>query len=644
MQFEQENFLVNGDINDYYRSFISKSRYSRWLPDEGRRETWTEAVDRYIDFVKPTSPEVDDSTWAEIRSAILYHEIMPSMRGLMTAGEALERENLAIYNCSFVAVDDIRVFDESLYILMCGTGLGFSVEHEHVDKLPAVPANIVNAPRIITVEDSKLGWAEAYQELISCLYAGKIPAIDITKVRSAGERLKVFGGRASGPQPLIDLFNFTIEKFKTAAGRKLLPIEVHDIMCKIGEVVVVGGVRRSALISLSDLDSFDMAKAKSGSWWLTEPQRALANNSAVYNKKPSVGEFMREWGSLYDSKSGERGIFNKQQAFKNNSGGRRDVSKIVGTNPCGEILLRNCGLCNLTEVVVKPTDTVDTLVRKVELATILGTVQSTFTDFNHLRPVWRENAEDERLLGVSLTGQFGNELLSGRLGKRELRKALVRMRESAIETNKILAGAMGINASAAITTVKPSGTVSQLTYSGAGMHPWHALWFLRTVRGDNKDSMTKFLKFVGIPWEVDVVRPNDTTVFMFPQKAPEGAVTRNDLTAIEHLDNWLDYKRFWTEHNPSVTISVKEDEWIEVANWVYTHWEDVGGLSFLPYSDHVYKQAPYQEIDEATYNQWMADMPDDIDWKALESFEFEDNTTGTQTLACTSNVCELVNI
>lgn len=638
-----------GMISDPYRSFIATSRYSRWLDDEGRRESWMETVDRYINFMHNHVNEnypgaIADTFWLEAREAILNHKVMPSMRALMTAGKALERENLAQFNCSFIAIDDARSFDEALYVLMNGVGLGFSVEAEHVNKLPIVNEHFEHTNTTIVVADSKAGWARALRELIAMLYAGQIPIIDVSNVRTAGSRLKTFGGRASGPQPLIDLFDFAIGIFKNAAGRRLTPIEAHDIMCKIGDVVVVGGVRRSALISLSDLSDYEMSKAKSGAWWETVGHRRLANNSAVYYKKPSIGEFLTEWGSLYESKSGERGIVNLEGMRKYTNAPRRDLSQIQGLNPCGEILLRSKQLCNLTEVIVESGDGIDDLLKKVEIATVLGTVQSSLTSFKYLRKVWKDNCEEERLLGVSLTGQLGHEVLSGSKGIHVLTDWLDGMREEAIQTNQEIAGKMGINVSTAITTAKPSGTVSQLTASSSGMHPWHSEHYLRSVRGDNKDPITQFMKDVGIPNEPDVAAPDSTTVFYFPQKAPKGALTRTDLTAVEHLEIWKAYKQHWTEHNPSVTISVREDEWIAVADWVYDNWDVVGGISFLPYSDHTYRQAPYQDCDESTYNQFVADMPKDIDWSLLSAYETEDTTTGTQTLSCTAGNCEVVDL
>jgi ribonucleoside-diphosphate reductase alpha chain len=634
-----------GSINDPYRNFIAISRYARWLPEQNRRETWTETVDRYVDnVIKVHLDPADYREVDQIRTAILNHEIMPSMRAMMTAGPALDREPLCQYNCAFIAVNSPRSFDEALYILMNGVGLGFSVESEHVSLLPVVNEHFESSGTTIVVEDSKAGWARAFRELIAMLYAGQIPVIDVSKVRPAGARLKTFGGRASGPQVLVDLFSFTIKKFRNAAGRKLSTVECHDIMCKVGDVVVVGGVRRAALISLSDLKDYEMGHAKSGAWWELNPQRRLSNNSAAYTRKPGVGEFLTEWTSLYESKSGERGIYNKGLAQSQTFAPRRDGSKVEGLNPCGEINLRHAGLCNLSEVIVRPEDTLETLKEKVRLATIIGTIQSKYTDFKYLRRVWQNNAEEERLLGVSLTGQFGNALLSGRLGLGKLATALDALRETAIETNDIWAGMFDIPQSVAITTVKPSGTVSQLTGSSSGMHPWHSPYFLRAVRGDNKDPLTKFLIDAGVPSEPELRAPDDTTVFYFPTKAPVDGVTRDDMSAIEHLEVWRRYKIHWTEHNPSITVTVKEHEWIEVADWVYKHWDIVGGISFLPYADHTYEQAPYQEIDITTYKQFMADMPANIDWSLLAAYETDDNTTGSQSLACVSGECEIVDI
>ncbi len=640
---------AGGDLIDPYRGFIAKSRYSRWLEEESRRETWTETVDRTYDFfqshVRKTVPKAyKHIPWDELYQATLNHEVMPSMRAVMTAGPALERENLAQYNCSFVAVDDVRAFDEALYVLMNGVGLGFSVESKYVSQLPIVNEHFEATGTTIHVADSKAGWARAFRELLAMLYAGQVPIIDVTEVRPSGARLKTFGGRASGPQVLVDLFDYTIRIFKKASGRKLTPAEAHGIMCKIGDVVVVGGVRRSALLSGSDLNDYEMAKAKNGAWWTDNPHYRLANNSAVYYKKPSLGQFLGEWGNLYESKSGERGIINMEGFHNSPYAPRRDMSKIQGLNPCGEILLRSKQLCNLTEVIVRPEDDLVDLTRKVRLASILGTIQSSLTNFKYLRKIWKDNCEEERLLGVSLTGQMGHSIMNGSTDLDVLAEWLDELKVSAINANEILAPIMGINISAAITTGKPSGTVSQLTYSASGGHSWHSKYYLRSVRADNKDPMTQYMKDVGIPHEPDVMAPDSTTVFTFPTKAPEGALTRNDVSALRQLEIWKVYKTHWTEHNPSITISVKEDEWIEVANWVYENWHDVGGISFLPFSEHTYQQAPYQDITETDYRQWQAEMPKSIDWSMLSAYEFEDTTIGSQTLACTAGECEVISI
>jgi ribonucleoside-diphosphate reductase alpha chain len=587
----------------------------------------------------------EDKLVKELKDYVFARNVMPSMRSVMTAGPALERDNVAGYNCSFLPVDSLRSFDEAMYILMCGTGVGFSVEHMYVDKLPVVNEHFEKTDTVIIVEDSKAGWAKALRELIALLYQGQIPAIDISRVRPAGARLKTFGGRASGPQPLVNLFDFTIKTIRGAAGRRLKPIEAHDIMCKIGEVVVVGGVRRSAMISLSNLNDHDMATAKAGAWWENTPQRALSNNSVAYTAKPEMNDFIAEWKSLYDSKSGERGIYNvkaaQAQAAKY---GRRDENIHYGTNPCAEIILRPYQFCNLSEVIIREGDTIAEIQRKVELATILGTWQSTLTDFKYLRKIWKDNTEEERLLGVSITGQFGHKLMSGQSGLDTLADTLNHLREVAVETNKFYANKIGINPSAAITCVKPSGTVSQLTGVSSGMHPWHSDHYVRTVRGDKKDPLTQFLADSGIPAEDDFMKPQDTTVFSFPIKAPKGAITRKDLTATQHLDIWLTYQRAWCEHKPSITVSVREEEWMEVGAWVFKNFDELSGVSFLPHSDHTYKQAPYQEVTAEEYADFVKRMPDSISWQNLSLYETEDNTTGMQTLACVSGECDIVDI
>lgn len=601
---------------------------------EGRRETWHETVSRYCDFFAEKYPDLFPRQ--DVYDGILELQVMPSMRALMTAGPALERDNVAGYNCSYKSVDHPRVFDEFMYILLCGTGVGFSVERQFVNQLPEVPEKLYKSDTTIVVADSKLGWASALRELISLLYAGKVPKWDVSRVRPAGARLKTFGGRASGPEPLVSLFEFVCEVFGRASGRKLNSVEVHDNVCAVADSVVVGGVRRAALLSLSNLTDERMQRAKTGNWWETEPQRALANNSVAYTEKPDVGIFMREWQNLYESKSGERGIFNRVGAKSQaGSNGRRDPNHEFGTNPCGEIILRDGGLCNLSEVVARRGDTSNDLRRKVELATIIGTFQSTLTNFRYLRSLWKHNADEERLLGVSLTGIMDCELL-GPYVKEDLLKEL---KQHAIETNKVWAEKLGIPASAAITTVKPSGTVSQLVDSSSGIHPRYSDFYVRTVRADSKDPLATFMEGQGFPVEADVTKPDHTRVFSFPVRSPSGSVLRKDLDALEQLEHYLLYKKYWCEHNPSITVYVREDEWMEVGAWVFKHHNEIGGVSFLPYTDHIYKQAPYQEIDEKTYALLDAQMPKAVDWTAL--VEKEDNTTASQELACVGGACEL---
>lgn len=637
-------------IENPYENFIALSRYARWIENESRRETWEETVNRYFSFMlnhlkQKCNYEPSQETVNQLKEAIFTRSVMPSMRAVMTAGAALERENVSGYNCAFLPVDNPRSFDEAMYILMCGTGVGFSVEYAYINKLPSVPDVLEKSETIIIVEDSKAGWAKAYRELLAMLWAGQIPAIDISRLRPAGARLKTMGGRSSGPQPLVNLFDFTIKIFKGAVGRHLKPIECHDLMCKIGEVVVVGGVRRSAMISLSNINDIEMAQAKSGQWWENQPQRALSNNSVAYKRKPEMAQFISEWKSLYDSKSGERGIYNVAAAQKQAAKyGRRDPEIHYGTNPCSEIILRPYQFCNLSEVVIREDDTLITVKEKVRLASILGTWQATLTDFKYIRKIWKDNTEEERLLGVSLTGQFGNKFFSGQEGVEKLAMALDELRLNAVHTNIEEAGKIGIPASAAVTCVKPSGTVSQLVGVSSGMHPWHSKYYVRTVRGDKKDPITQFLTDSKIPSEDDFMKPNDTTVFSFPIKAPKNAILRKDLTAIDHLNIWLTYQRHWCEHKPSITVSVKEDEWMAVGAWVYEHFDEVSGISFLPYSDHTYVQAPYQDITKDEYNQWIAKMPKEINWEALSLYELEDSTTGSQALACVSGECEIVDI
>ena len=625
-----------------YQTFIATSRYARWLDDKGRRENWGETVARYMDnLVKPVTGT--DSLVNDIEQAILGLEVMPSMRALMTAGTAFNRDNTAGYNCSYLPVDDIRCFDEAMFILLCGTGVGFSVERQFISKLPEVPSSYIHNEDVIVVEDSKEGWAKALRKVIKSLYAGKVPQWDVSGVRPAGAKLKTFGGRASGPAPLIDLFNFVVRKFDDAKGRQLSSIECHDIMCKIGEVVVVGGVRRSAMISLSNLSDDRMRHAKSGSWWDNDPQRALANNSVCYTEKPDSTSFMREWLSLVESGSGERGVFNRQaskaQAAKN---GRRDVKHEFGTNPCSEIILRPYQFCNLTEVVVRATDTIEDLERKVKVATILGTIQSTHTKFPYLRKIWQKNTEEERLLGVSFTGIMDNPIMT--TSNTGLEKTLEHLKSISVATNADWAERLGIPAATAITCVKPSGTVSQLVDSASGIHARHSAYYIRTVRGDVKDPLTKFMSDQGIPNEPCVMKPDTTVVFSFPQKAPAGAVTTADMTAIEQLEMWLAYQRHWCEHKPSVTINVRSDEWFEVGAFVYKNFDEMSGVSFLPYNEHTYQQAPYQECGRSEYEELKSFMPKKVDWEELSDYEQEDNTAGSQTLACSGDSCEIVDL
>jgi len=631
---------MNNYLPTDYQSFIATSRYARWLNDENRRENWRETVERFIANV--VKGKVDVRTEDDILFAMLNLEVMPSMRSVMTAGPALERDNTAGYNCSYLPVDDIKSFDEAMYILLCGTGVGFSVERQYISKLPEVP-ELYTSEDIIVVHDSKEGWAKGLRKLIAMLYSGEIPTWDVSKVRPAGAKLKVFGGRASGPAPLVDLFNFVVSKFKEAQGRKLSSLEAHDIMCYIGQVVVVGGVRRSAMISLSNLSDDRMRNAKSGNWWEHQGHRALSNNSVAYTEKPDMETFMREWLSLVESKSGERGIFSrvaaKKQAAKN---GRRDTGFEFGCNPCSEIILRPYEFCNLSEIVVRATDTYDDLERKVKIATIIGTIQSTLTNFPYLRKIWQKNTEEERLLGVSLTGIMDNKLLTH--ANAGLEATLERLRDVAVATNAEWAERLGIPVSTAITCVKPSGTVSQLVDSASGIHARHSAHYIRTVRGDNKDPLTQFMKDQGIPSEPCVMKPDSTTVFSFPQKSPEGAITRNDMTALEQLELWLTYQRHWCEHKPSVTITVRDNEWMEVGAWVFKHFDEVSGVSFLPHSDHSYQQAPYQECSKHDYETLLSVMPDRIDWARLSEYETEDTSKGTSTFACAGGSCEIVDL
>ena len=631
-----------------YQQFIHLSRYSRFLWNEGRRETWSETVSRYFDFfdedlMDKHGFELSAKDRSELEEAVLDLRVMPSMRCLMTAGPALKKENIAGYNCSYLAIDRVQAFDELLYILMNGTGVGFSVERQFVTKLPVVAEDFNDTETTITVADSKIGWAKALKELLALLWQGQVPQWDMSKVRPAGAPLKTFGGRASGPGPLEDLFKFAVKIFRSAAGRKLSSLECHDLVCKIAEIVVVGGVRRSALISLSNLSDDRMRDAKAGQWWEHNTQRALSNNSACYTERPDIGIFMDEWKSLYDSKSGERGLFNRASAKKQvEKTGRREVDHEFGTNPCSEIILRDREFCNLSEVVIRATDSVATLKEKVRLATILGTFQSILTNFKYLSKKWNENCTEERLLGVSLTGIMDNDLTNGRRGLEETAKVLEELKSVAVETNKEWAAKIGIPQSASVTCVKPSGTVSQLTDAASGIHARHNPYYIRTVRGDKKDPLAIMMSDLGFPCEDDVMKPEHTLVFSFPMKSPDQAVFRTDMTAIEQLELWKVYQDAWCEHKPSVTISVKEDEWMDVGAWCYKYFDYMSGVSFLPFSDHTYRQAPYQDCSETEYKELLEQMPKDVDWSILSNYESTDLTLGAQEMACAAGGCEIV--
>lgn len=626
---------------DSYQQYIHKSRYARWREEDNRRETWQETVSRYIDFWIKRG-QLEPQLANELYHAIYDLEVMPSMRCLMTAGEALDRDNMAGYNCSYIAVDNQRVFDEILYVLMCGTGVGFSVERQSVSKLPTIAEEFHETETTIHVQDSKIGWAKAFRELVSLLYSGQVPSWDVSKLRAKGERLKTFGGRSSGSDPLVALFNFTVATFKRSAGRKLTSLECHDIVCKIAEIVVVGGVRRSALISLSNLSDDRMRHAKSGNWWESDTQRALANNSAVYNEKPDYETFLEEWIAMYKSKAGERGIFSrtaaKKQAAKN---GRRDIDHDFGTNPCSEIILRSAQVCNLSEVVIRATDTPQKLKRKIELAAILGTLQSSLTDFRYVRSIWTKNTKEECLLGVSMTGIMDNTILSGNeYSTEDLGKLLENLKQVAVDANKEYAALLGINQSTAVTAVKPSGTVSQLVDSASGIHARFSPYYIRRVRSDGKDPISEFLKAEGIPWEKDVMN-EDNYVFSFPMKAPEGAISVDDLDVKTQLDLWEIYQNHWCEHKPSVTIYYSDDEFLAAGQWLWDRLDSCSGISFLPRTDHVYQQAPYEAITEAQYKALKLEMPPEIDWDRLGDFEKHDTTTGTQELACVAGQCEI---
>ena len=627
-----------------YNTFIGKSRYARYLDELGRREHWNETVARYFDFMEKHLATKQNYTLTpelrnELQTAVINLEVMPSMRAVMTAGSALERQNIAAFNCSYLPIDDPKAFDEAMYILLCGTGVGFSVEQQYVSKLPEVPDQLFDSKTSIMVSDSKEGWAKSLRQLLALLYSGEIPRFDVSKVRPAGARLKTFGGRASGPKPLEDLYLFCISKFKGAVGRRLSSLECHDILCKIGEVVVVGGVRRSAMISLSDLSDDKMAHAKAGNWWDGQGQRALANNSATYSETPGIGQFMREWSSIYESHSGERGIFNREasqkQALKN---GRRDSEQDFGTNPCSEIILRPYQFCNLSSCIVRSEDTIEVLTNKIRLATILGTFQASLTNFPYLRKIWQKNTEEEALLGVSMTGILDNPLLNNP-NDALLPERLEKLRGIAVDTNAEFAAAIGINQSVAVTAIKPEGTVSQLCSTASGIHPQHSQYYIRRVRADNKDPLTQFMIESGFVAEPCVMKPDSTTVFSFPVVVAEGALLREQLSAIDHLRLWLLFQRHYCEHKPSVTISVKEHEWMDVGAWVFKHFDEVTGVSFLPMDGGTYRQAPYEECTKEEYEALKAIVPESVNWDQF--LEFDDNVEGAQMLACTAGSCEI---
>ena len=625
---------------DQYQQFIHKSRYARWLPEEGRRETWEETVTRYVDFFKERG-QLKGKDYNLLKEAILHLDVMPSMRCMMTAGAALAKDNVAGFNCSYLHIDSPRSFDELMYVLMCGTGVGFSVERNFINKLPIVAEEFHPSDSTIVVSDSKIGWASAFRELISLLYAGKIPKWDMSKIRESGARLKTFGGRASGPEPLDDLFHFCVGIFQKSAGRKLTSLECHDVCCKIADIVVVGGVRRSALISLSNLSDPRMAKAKNGNWWDTEGQRRLANNSVAYTEKPDFESFLAEMQNMYESKAGERGIFSRVAAQKIAArNGRRDPEQDFGTNPCSEIILRSNQFCNLSEIVVRQDDDLASLKRKCEVAAIIGTLQATLTDFRYLRNVWKRNTEEEALLGVSMTGIMDHYLLS-KGDSPDLEKWLEQIRDVAVKTNEKWAAKLGINQSAAITCVKPSGTVSQLVDSASGIHPRFSEHYIRRVRSDKKDPLAQFMQTVGFPVEQDLMS-QASLVFSFPVESPQGCTTVKQVGAMEQLKLWKAYQNHWCEHKPSITVYYTDDEFLEVAQWIWDNFDLCSGISLLPYSDHVYQQAPYEDIDAEKYEELLAAMPVSVDWSALEQFEQDDNTTGSQELACVGGACEIV--
>lgn len=621
--------------------FVYYRTYSRWMDKENRRETWIETVDRYINFMRENiGSRLDEKEYEELRLAILNQEIMPSMRLMWSAGDAARKTNVCAYNCSFIAPSKLEDFAEIMYLLMCGTGAGFSVESQTVQQLPLIKKQTGEILPIYEIKDSKEDWGDSLTAGMKAWYEGKDIKFDYSKLRLAGERLKTMGGRSSGPEPLRALLDFTRSKILNRQGKRLTNLDVHDIICKIGEVVVMGGVRRSALISLSDLDDEEMRHSKEGQFYLNEPQRQMANNSAVYNQRPTAAEFMEEWLALAKSGTGERGIFNRGGLESQLPERRWKVfakdSATAGTNPCGEIILKSKQFCNLTEVVARHEDTAETLLKKTRLATILGTYQSTLTNFPYISKEWKKNCEEERLLGVSLTGQWDSPASRSP-------EIVKKLKMLAIEVNKEYAKKFGINPSTCITCVKPSGTVSQLVDSASGMHTRHAKYYIRRIRISATDPLFQMLKDQKFPYYPEVGQAEgsaSTYVLEFPVKAPDGAVTRNSLSALDQLEHWKLIKENFTEHNPSVTISVGNDEWISTANWLYQNWNILGGLSFLPRVDHSYALAPYEEISEEKYYELLAKMPE-IDFSEIVVYEKEDSTQGAKELACVAGVCEV---
>ncbi len=630
----------------YFRNqlseFVYYTTYSRWLPEKGRRETWLETIDRYLGFMRDNlGDKLSEAEYGEIREYMLHMRAMGSMRLLWSAGKAAKKSNIAGYNCAFIAPSKWQDFAEIMFILMNGTGIGFSVEHQTVEQLPMIKKQTGEAPLKFTIPDSREGWCDAFAIGLKTWAEGKDIVYDYSQIRPQGARLATMGGRASGPAPLKSLLDFTRERMLARQGRRLSTVDAHDIICKTGEVIVAGGVRRAALISLSDLDDQGMREAKNGQFWNTQPQRAMANNSSIYNEKPSVPEFLDEWVNLVKSGTGERGIFNRGQLKSQLPARRWKIFQkgvdTAGTNPCGEIVLQSKQFCNLSEVVARPDDTEESLLEKVRIATILGTYQATLTHFPYLSKEWRQNCEEEALLGVSVTGQW--DLKPSLRNAQTFRK----MREVAIETNRKYAARFGINPSTCITTTKPSGNGSQLFDSSSGLHPRHAPYYIRRVRIENHNPLFKMLREMGVPHHPEVGQTAEsatTFVLEFPVAAPKGSVYKDDLTAIQQLEYWKLLKENYTEHNPSATISVSDDEWLEVANWVYANWDLVGGLSFLPRSNHVYRLAPYEAITKEHYEELVKNFPV-IDFSKIVLFEFDDETKGSKELACVSGTCEV---